>query len=204
MPQRACVAVAHPDDETLWFGGLIVSSPDIEWSVVCATLPRRDPQRADTKFYAACDALGVGHAQNLRIRERTKHDPIEPDDLQRLYDAVMDANPSFVVTHGPLGEYGHLHHIQLSQFLRARIQDRPVAVSDYRAPTLDGVKITDNDYGERTVLELEERVWNRKLLALKCYNHTTKLDQKMKWEALLERYGPDFNLRVEPYLGLPT
>src|SRR5690606_31192293 len=55
------VVVAHPDDETLFFGGLILSSPKKYWHIVCATDANADGLGATRhrQFEAACKKLGV-------------------------------------------------------------------------------------------------------------------------------------------------
>ena len=34
-PKAVAVIVAHPDDETLWAGGTILSHPSWQWFIVC-------------------------------------------------------------------------------------------------------------------------------------------------------------------------
>jgi hypothetical protein len=37
------------------------------------------------------------------------------------------------------------------------------------------------------------------MAALRCYDHTSPIDGKPKWRALLGRYGGEFDLGVETY-----
>jgi hypothetical protein len=54
---RAAVVVAHPDDETLWCGGYILTHPEFLWRIV--TLCRAvDPDRAP-KFRRVLQRLGA-------------------------------------------------------------------------------------------------------------------------------------------------
>ena len=198
---KAVLVVAHPDDESLWFGGMLVRYAEWDWTVVCSTVPRKDSERAELKFLSACDALGV-KAELLGIEETGARDPLPPEELLYIHEFVQKLKPDLVVTHGPVGEYGHLHHIQLSQWLRQRWVGR-IAVNRYATAEL-ALTATLEGASEPVKLELTEREWNRKLLALKCYDHTSPLDSEPKWQALLNRYGPEFNLRVEPYEGLPA
>ena len=53
--RQVAVVVAHPDDETLWAGGLLLGHP--EWSPFIVTLCRgQDPDRAP-KFQRALECL---------------------------------------------------------------------------------------------------------------------------------------------------
>ena len=55
--KTVAIIVAHPDDETLWAGGTMLSNP--EWQYFVACLCRKtDPNRAP-KFEKALDVLGV-------------------------------------------------------------------------------------------------------------------------------------------------
>jgi LmbE family N-acetylglucosaminyl deacetylase len=57
LGHRAAVVVAHPDDETLWCGGYILTHPGLRWRIVtlCRAL---DPDRAP-KFRRVLERLGA-------------------------------------------------------------------------------------------------------------------------------------------------
>jgi hypothetical protein len=97
---RNVVVVAHPDDETLWCGGLILKNPG-DWTIVCLTIPRRDPIRA-WKFFTACERLGA-KGQLFPGAEPLPNEAILPQIDVSAYNLL--------VTHGAKGEYGHFHHM---------------------------------------------------------------------------------------------
>jgi LmbE family N-acetylglucosaminyl deacetylase len=167
---RALV-VAHPDDETLWFGGLLIAHPG-DWTVICASTPRRDPVRA-SKFLAACEQLGA----RGRVLPRIESEPSEP--LAHLEEIELQPY-ACVVTHNSVGEYGHLHHRSVHEHVM-RSFGGPVLVSGY------GLK------SARYTIALREAQWRRKLAALMAYDHVAPYagidGPSEKWEALLHRYG---------------
>jgi LmbE family N-acetylglucosaminyl deacetylase len=97
------VIVAHPDDETLWSGGLILAHSDWDWTVV--TLCRAgDPDRAP-RFFRVLQHLGAtGGMGDLDDG---------PDQLaldqSLIQDTILSLLPTshfdLLVTHGPRGEY---------------------------------------------------------------------------------------------------
>ena len=100
---RAAVVVAHPDDETLWCGGYILTHPEYDWRVV--TLCRAsDPDRAP-KFRRVLGQLGaVGEMADLDDGPDQVPLPIEQiqETIARL---LAGSSSSLILTHGPRGEY---------------------------------------------------------------------------------------------------
>lgn len=179
--RHGAIVIAHPDDEVLWCGGLVLRYP-ARWSIICCTIPRTDPIRA-WKFYDACASLGVMRARVFPF--------IEPDPREPLRNIDLDLSAyELIVTHNAAGEYGHIHHRSLHRFIADRYPDKTVTFG-YGA---EGTEV------ERIVLSEEEK--RRKRAALACYDHTSPMDGKPKSEALLARYGAMYDLDVETYLAL--
>lgn len=174
---RRVLIVAHPDDESLFFGGLLVAEPG-DWTVIACSIPRRDPIRA-WKFFTACDLLGA----RGRLLPFPETDPGEP--LSSLY-ALDLAGFDQIVTHSPAGEYGHAHHKLLHRFLSLAYPEKLLA-GCYGCPM--GAK----------VIALSPAQWERKQAAILAYDHVSPSDGIPKGEALLRRYGGQFDLAVESY-----
>lgn len=105
--KRGLVVVAHPDDETLFFGGLMASRCDWQWDVVCVTDggPRRAERRMELR--AACKALGVHEVRELGIPDVAG----ERLAVSGIEEALVGCGGyDEVYTHGPLGDYGNPHH----------------------------------------------------------------------------------------------
>jgi hypothetical protein len=121
---KPVIVVAHPDDESLWCAGLVVSFPKKDWLIVCCTIPFKDPERAD-KFRDACDVLG---AESILLAHPERNGPIPKPSLE---------GRDLVISHGPKGEYGHPQHRELNALLRPDIwfaygdkADFTIALSD--------------------------------------------------------------------------
>jgi LmbE family N-acetylglucosaminyl deacetylase len=112
--KTALVAVAHPDDETLWSGGTILSHPEINWTIL--TLCRKsDPDRAP-KFFKVAKQLGAkGFMADLADSPDQK--PLKQTDIQKtILSALSEKSFDIILTHNPKGEYTrHLRHEETSQ-----------------------------------------------------------------------------------------
>lgn len=108
------VVVAHPDDETLSFGGLLLESEGA-CEVVCVTDGNHegdgDARMRDCR--RACEALGVERFDCLGFED----DPAVSLDVEAITAALRDRYaqrwPQRVFTHSPHGEYGHFNHIDV-------------------------------------------------------------------------------------------
>jgi LmbE family N-acetylglucosaminyl deacetylase len=115
---NCAVIVAHPDDETLWVGGLMLMNPQVKWTVV--TLCRKsDPDRAP-KFFKA---LGKFDAEGFMadLDDGPEQTPLDSNQVQTTIELLLPSNRfDLVITHNPSGEYTrHLRHEETAKAVMA-------------------------------------------------------------------------------------
>ena len=54
MNKKVLIAVAHPDDETIWMGGTLLKNK-VRWNTRIISLCRRDDEDRAPKFKKICD-----------------------------------------------------------------------------------------------------------------------------------------------------
>ncbi len=112
--KSVAVIVAHPDDETLWAGGSILSHAS--WNCFIISLCRgSDPERAP-KFFNALKALqsegGMGD-----LDDGPGQDPLDDKEVEQ---AILDLLPrtrfDLIISHNPSGEYTrHIRHEEVGK-----------------------------------------------------------------------------------------
>lgn len=139
--RRLMAVLAHPDDESLGFGGTLAkyAAEGAEVALISATRGQAGrfhglaPTHADhpgaerlaavreAELRAAARALGVGDLTLLDYGDQ-QLDRADPDEaIGAIADHVRRWRPDVVVTFGPDGAYGHPDHVAISQFTGAAI-----------------------------------------------------------------------------------
>jgi LmbE family N-acetylglucosaminyl deacetylase len=107
--KKVALIVAHPDDETLWAGGTILSHPSWQWFIV-SLCRGSDPERA-TKFK---EALRVLKSEGIMGDLDDGPDQKSLDEKE-VEHAIIDLLPpkyfDLLISHHPAGEYTrHIRH----------------------------------------------------------------------------------------------
>jgi len=106
------IVTAHPDDETIYFGGLLLANPGAD--VVCITDGNFAEKGAvrQQAFHGACGRLGVRRSECWSYPDNPVwHLPVEAI-TARL--TAFDCGYRAIYTHSPHGEYGHINHMDVS------------------------------------------------------------------------------------------
>jgi LmbE family N-acetylglucosaminyl deacetylase len=117
-PTNAAVIVAHPDDETLWAGGTILTHPGYSWFI--ATLCRKsDPDRSKKFSLALQDYAATGAMADLD--DGPDQTILPSQDVQHALLQMLPAlTYDLILTHAPGGEYTrHRRHEEVSQAVMA-------------------------------------------------------------------------------------
>ncbi len=178
LGQRNVIVTAHPDDETLWCGGLPLRFPELEWTVICCSITKRDPP-ATFQFFDACKVLGV-EGRLLPFTETSYDIPLTNLDLIDLsgYDCI--------ITHGADGEYGHPHHRSVNAHIFKTWKHKLIVSIGYK-------------HGQQE-MRLSQDELGKKRKALSSYNGPSPGVQVPKWQAVIKTYCKDgFALGVEHY-----
>ena len=106
--------VAHPDDETLWAGGTILSHP--EWNCFVISICRGTDADRNFRFY---NALKILKAQGVMadLDDGPEQNPLDKSELDStILSLVPERLFDLIITHNPNGEYTrHLRHEEISK-----------------------------------------------------------------------------------------
>jgi LmbE family N-acetylglucosaminyl deacetylase len=107
--KSVAVIVAHPDDETLWAGGTILSHPAWKWFI--ASLCRGSDEDRATRFKKALKILNSGGIMG-DLDDGPDQKPLEMNEIEQVILKLLPAGHfDLIITHSPAGEYTrHLRH----------------------------------------------------------------------------------------------
>jgi LmbE family N-acetylglucosaminyl deacetylase len=112
--KQVAVIVAHPDDETLWAGGTILSHPEWRCFIICLCR-KSDPDRAP-KF---AKALKVLHASGIMddLDDGPEQTPLTEREVQNtIMKLLPPCHFDLVITHYTNGEYTrHRRHEEIGR-----------------------------------------------------------------------------------------
>jgi LmbE family N-acetylglucosaminyl deacetylase len=108
------VIVAHPDDETLWAGGTILSHPS--WNVFIISLCRASDTNRAPKFI---EVLKVFKAEGKLgdLDDGPDQYPLDENEIRETITRMLPSKHfDLIISHNPNGEYTrHLRHEEVSR-----------------------------------------------------------------------------------------
>ncbi|HSK09742.1 MAG TPA: PIG-L family deacetylase [Vicinamibacterales bacterium] len=148
-PPRLMAVLAHPDDESLGFGGTLAkyASEGADVSLLTATRGESGRYRGhrqgddqhpgaralarirESELRAAASALGVCDLTMLDYPDQQLDGAHPREAVAAIAGHFRRVRPDVVVTFGPDGAYGHPDHIAISQFTTAAVM---AAAADHR------------------------------------------------------------------------
>lgn len=110
---RAAAVVAHPDDETLWCGGYILTHPEYQWRIV--TMCRASDADRAPKFRRVLERYGA-EGEMADLDDEFPQIALPPGEAERTVSRLVGPDRyELVLTHGATGEYTrHLRHEECS------------------------------------------------------------------------------------------
>jgi LmbE family N-acetylglucosaminyl deacetylase len=113
IQKSVAVIVAHPDDETLWAGGTILSHP--LWSVYIISLCRASDTNRAPKFMEALKVLKA-EGRMGDLDDGPDQYPLDEKEVEETITGLLPLNNfDLIISHNPNGEYTrHLRHEEVS------------------------------------------------------------------------------------------
>jgi len=163
-PKQVAVIVAHPDDETLWAGGTMLSHPSWKCFVVCLCRGS-DPDRAP-KFFKTLQILrSEGIMGDLDDGPEQK--PLDEKELElSILKLLPHKEFDLIISHNPNGEYTrHARHEETGKAVIKLWHDDKISANElWTFAYEDG----DKKYYPRPIetasvcRELTEQIWLKK------------------------------------------
>jgi len=162
--KNVAVIVAHPDDETLWAGGTILSHPS--WNCFIVTLCRGSDEERAPKFH---EALKVLKSEGIMadLDDGPDQNPLDEEEVeQTILDLLPEKHFDLIISHNPNGEYTrHLRHEEVSKAVINLWNNNKISADVLLTFAYDD---SFKKYYPRAVQNaalfksLSNRIWNRK------------------------------------------
>lgn len=188
--KKNVLIVAHPDDEVLFFSSILESFAQ-EVHVICVTDGNADGRGVQRKeeFKRALNEFGVNSFQMLDLPD-AYNENIPQERLEENLRTILKNVDGHVFTHGPFGDYGHPHHIQVAYTVHKLVDKNKIFTPNVLEFTNAHTFIPDKDL---------ESVWERKL---KVFTEVYALEYERFVTLIPARFKESFLLSNEETTGI--
>ncbi|MGV8964298.1 MAG: PIG-L deacetylase family protein [Candidatus Saccharimonadaceae bacterium] len=175
--KNVAIIVAHPDDETLWAGGTILSHP--MWNCFIVSVCRGSDIDRAPKFYRVLKELRSDGIMG-DMNDGPEQNPLDEVVLhQTIMNLLPEKHYDLIITHNPSGEYTrHLRHEEVSKAVINLWQVN---------------KITANELRTFAYEDGDKKYFPRANMNASIYNTLSKDVWQKKYSILNETYGFDIN-----------
>jgi|TARA_Y100000310_G_C20517404_1_gene731894 LmbE family N-acetylglucosaminyl deacetylase len=123
MKEKILVIVAHPDDETIWMGGLLLKNLG-KWNTTIFSLCRKNDKDRAPKFKRVCNIYNAeSYMSDLEDEKLNKIPPKEVKKRLKKFSGKYDK----IFTHNKNGEYGHIRHKDVHNAVNEMIKEKKLS-----------------------------------------------------------------------------
>jgi LmbE family N-acetylglucosaminyl deacetylase len=104
--------VAHADDELVWAGEKLLKEKG-QWDILCIVTPDSQSPFRIPIFLNKVSKIVCANTSMLSFEDTGFCSMINGDIFSPILEKIKSKKWEQILTHGPKGEYGHQHHIQI-------------------------------------------------------------------------------------------